>query len=175
MLCVGVGAVAHDVDGVLGARVVLLEVAYGVVDAYGDVLGVVDIHGDHCGWYAAGVAVEREVELFAARVVDGEGEGCACGGRVDGCRGLRWQQRGDLGVVAACGVHGRGAGFEVVLAEQFGSGGESDGPCGDDSGAQAGEGRRTGADDDAVQILRGDAGLRAGGGDVHLEAFDVGA
>ena len=72
-------------------------------------------------------------------------------------------------------MHGCGARFKVVLAEQFGPGGEGDGLCGDDAGAQAGEGCRAGADDDAVQVVWGDACLGACGGDVHLEAFDVGA
>ena len=94
----------QDIAILTGGTVISSDLGFELKDTTMDQLG-----------RAKSVKVTKE----NTTIVDGEGEGCACGGRVDGCHGLRWQQRGDSGVVAACGVHGRSAGFEVVLAEQF--------------------------------------------------------
>lgn len=70
-------AVADDVDVVCGGWVVVLEGGDGGVDLVDYVGWVVDVHGDECGWvvvWVVGFVVERVVELFAACVVDGEGE-----------------------------------------------------------------------------------------------------
>ena len=64
---------------------------------------------------------------------------------------------------------------EHVLSDQLRACGESKRLGRDDAGAQAGEWRRSDADDDAGDVRRLQSGLFDGLRDVHLQFLDMGA
>ena len=149
---------ADDIDDVRLARVG--ELRKNVIDAHRDGIRIVDVHVDQrYGRLSDAVrngaaVIQREIQLPATRVVDGKRQMAAIVRSLSMCQALR---------------------REHVLSDQLRACGESKRLGRDDAGAQAGEWRRSDADDDAGDVRRLQSGLFDGLRDVHLQFLDMGA
>ena len=126
---------ADDVDDVRLARVG--ELRKNVIDAHRDGIRIVDVHVDQrYGRLSDAVrngatVIQREIQLPATRDVDGKRQMAAIVRSLSMCQALR---------------------REHVLSDQLRACGEGQCLGRDDAGAQAGEWRRSNADDDAGDV-----------------------